>query len=52
MIERVHRRDIIIIMGDMNAKIGTNNTGNEKFIGKEGIREMNENGELSQTYVD
>lgn len=28
-------------MGDMNAKLGTDNTGRDAVMGKEGIREMN-----------
>ncbi|XP_053373668.1 craniofacial development protein 2-like [Mercenaria mercenaria] len=33
-------------MGDMNAKVGNNNVGNEFIMGKEGLGEMNDNGEL------
>jgi len=35
-----------IVMGDMNAKVGTDNTGREGVMGRHGARaEMNENGE-------
>lgn len=35
-----------IVMGDMNATFGTDNTGREKVIGRHGARaEMNDNGE-------
>ena len=33
-------------MGDMNAKVGQDNTGRELIMGKEGIGDINENGEL------
>ncbi|KAJ8336989.1 hypothetical protein SKAU_G00382090 [Synaphobranchus kaupii] len=34
------------MMGDFNAKIGSDNTGREQSMGKHGLWEMNENGEL------
>ena len=40
------KRDIIMILGDLNAKVGTNNQNRELNMGKHGIGEMNENGEL------
>uniref|UniRef100_A0AAV2J1Z3 Reverse transcriptase domain-containing protein n=1 Tax=Knipowitschia caucasica TaxID=637954 RepID=A0AAV2J1Z3_KNICA len=39
------RRNIIILMGDFNAKIGSDNPGYEETMGKQGLGEMNENGE-------
>lgn len=39
------RRNIIFTMGDFNAKIGSNNQGYEEVMGKQGLGEMNENGE-------
>jgi len=42
----VQKRDVIIVMGDMNAKIGSNNEGLEHVMGTHGIGNMNENGEL------
>ena len=40
-------RDIAIVMGDMNAKVGCENTGIETVIGQQGAKcKMNENGEL------
>ena len=45
-LDNVPRRDITIIMGDMNAKVGSINTGRELIMGKEGLGTMNENGEL------
>lgn len=40
------RRDIIIVTGDFNAKIGKDNTGRERIMGREGLGTMNENGEM------
>lgn len=40
------KRDICIVMGDMNAKVGCDNTGRERIMGKEGVGDPNENGEL------
>ncbi|CAH8868299.1 unnamed protein product [Trichobilharzia szidati] len=39
-------RDIKILMGDMNTKLGSDNTGRELIMGREALGEMNENGEL------
>ncbi|CAG2252724.1 unnamed protein product [Mytilus edulis] len=33
-------------MGDLNAKVGSDNTGYEQVMGRHGLGEMNENGEL------
>jgi len=45
-ITTVQKRDVIIVMGDMNAKIGSNNEDLEHVMGRHGIGNMNENGEL------
>jgi len=45
-ITAVYKRNVIIVMGDMNAKIGSNNEGLEHVMGRHGIGNMNENGEL------
>ena len=39
------RKNILILMGDFNAKIGSNNRGYEEIMGKQGIGERNDNGE-------
>nr|KAG5708387.1 hypothetical protein BaRGS_034418 [Batillaria attramentaria] len=39
------RRNIIITMGDFNAKIGSDNRGYEEIMGQQGLGEMNDNGE-------
>ena len=45
VLDRVGKKDMTILMGDFNAKIGSNNTGYEEVMGKQGLGEMNENGE-------
>jgi len=45
-ITTVKKKDVIIVMGDMNAKTGPNNEGLEHVMGRHGIGNMNENGEL------
>ena len=34
---KCNRKDITIVMGDMNAKVGSDNTGLEEIMGKNGI---------------
>ena len=46
VLDRAHRRDITLLMGDMNAKVGEENTGREFTMGREGLGVMNENGKL------
>jgi exonuclease III len=45
------KRGEIIVMGDMNAKVGSNNEDLEHVMGRHGIGNMNENGELLVNYV-
>ncbi|XP_059161684.1 uncharacterized protein LOC131944848 [Physella acuta] len=45
-IDKSPKRDIKIVMGDMNAKVGTENKERELTMGKNGIGTINENGEL------
>ena len=40
-----NRNDMIVVMGDLNAKIGNNNTNREERMGKFGIGIMNASGE-------
>ena len=46
MLDETPRRDIKILMGDTNAKVGSDNIDREEIIGKHGLGTMNENGEL------
>ena len=46
IVNTVPKRDILLIMGDLNAKVGSERLGRESEIGPHGIGTMNENGEL------
>ena len=39
------RHDMIIVMGDLNAKVGSSNAHREEVMGKFGVGIMNDNGE-------
>ncbi|CAG2198896.1 Craniofacial development protein 2 [Mytilus edulis] len=45
-IEKVPKRDLLVLMGDLNAKVGSERKGWDREIGPHGIGKMNENGEL------
>ncbi|XP_052237775.1 craniofacial development protein 2-like [Dreissena polymorpha] len=51
-LDKVPKRDITIVMGDMNAKVGCNNTGKELIMGKQGVGDINENGELFTDFCE
>ena len=40
------RKDVLIVTGDFNTKIGKDNTGRERIMGREGLGTMKENGEM------
>lgn len=44
-LEEIPRPDMNIVMGDMNAKVGRDNTNYERAVGREGCGTINENGE-------
>ena len=46
VVDRVPRRDILLLMGDLNAKVKVDNAGRGEAMGQQGIGQMNENGEL------
>ena len=46
VLDKIPNRDMLILMGDMNAKVGADNTARKREIGRHGLREMNENGEM------
>ena len=46
VMDRVPARDMKILMGDLNAKVGTDNTNRDLIMGKHSTGEQNENGEL------
>lgn len=45
VLDRGRNKDIIVLMGDVNGKIGSDNTGHEEIMGTQGLGKMNENGE-------
>ena len=44
-LESVHAHDMLLILGNLNAKVGSDNTGREHVMGKHGIGTINDNGE-------
>ncbi|KAI0228799.1 hypothetical protein LSAT2_020751 [Lamellibrachia satsuma] len=46
VVDQKAKKDLLIMMGDFNAKIGKDNIGKELVMEKEGLGEINENGEL------
>ena len=49
-VEATPRHDVLIVMGDLNAKIGQDNEGWEKVMGQHGLGRMNENGKRLATF--
>lgn len=45
ILDQCHEKDINILMGDFNAKIGADNIGDENIIGTQSLEEINKNGE-------
>lgn len=45
VLHRTPKHDMVIVMGDLNAKVGKDNTGKEACMGAHGIGQLNENGE-------
>ena len=43
-IDKTPLHDVIIVMGDLNAKVGSDNVGYESCMGREGLGERNDNG--------
>lgn len=44
------KKDINIVMGDLNAKVGNDNTGFEQTMGKHGLDVMNDNGKRFEEF--
>ena len=44
-IDGCKRNDIVVVMGDVNAKVGGDNEGYESSIGTHGMGDKNDNGE-------
>lgn len=49
-INKTPQHDVLLIIGDQNAKVENNNSQHERSIGKEGVGTMNENGEKSAKF--
>ena len=45
IVVKTPRHDLLMVIGDLNAKVGSERNGREEAIGTEGIGETNENGE-------
>ena len=52
VLDKRPRRNMTIVMGDLNAKVGDDNEGYEAVMGKEGLGEMNVNGEHFADFCD
>ncbi|VDP72736.1 unnamed protein product [Schistosoma curassoni] len=44
-LRNAQRKDPTILVGDLNAKVGIDNTGYEDIMGQHGLDERNESGE-------
>ena len=44
--DKLKEKDMTLLIGDMNANIGSDNSGYEDVIGRHGLGIMNENGEM------
>ena len=44
-ISSCNRHDVIVLMGDLKTKIGSNNVNREEVMGRFGVEVMNDNGE-------
>ena len=45
VINSIPKHDILLVIGDFNAKVGSDNKGHESTMGKHGIGKRNENGD-------
>ena len=46
VLDKIPNRDMLILMGDINAKVGADNTDREREMGRHGLEGMNENVEM------
>ena len=52
MVEETPRHDMLVITGDMNAKVGSDVEGCERVKGRHGVESRNENGERLCDFCD
>ena len=50
--EKTPRHDVLVVMGDLNAKVGKDNTDYERVMGKHGVGIKNNNGERLLDFCD
>ena len=50
VVAKVPQHDMLLTMGDMNAKVGSDNTDREKEMGSQGSGMINNNGEYSRIW--
>ena len=43
--EGIPKHDVLLMLGDFNARVGSNNENRESTIGKHGVGPINDNGE-------
>ena len=51
-LESTPNHDLLIVMGDLNAKVGNDNTNHPRAMGTQGCGTMNENGERLADFCD
>ena len=49
-VDETPRHDVLLVMGDLNAKVGSDNEGKEGTMGREGLGDGNNNGERLSTF--
>ena len=50
MLNTRKKHDVLVITGDMNAKVGEDNRGYEEIMGRHGTGRLNNNGERLLRY--
>ena len=50
VVDKLPIRDVNVVMGDLNAKVGCDNTSLEHIMGRHGVGEANDNGERLQDF--
>ena len=51
IVEKCPTKNLTILIGDLNTKVGMDNTGYEDIMGRHGLGKRDENGERFATYV-